>query len=94
MTPWHTTFQDLDRISRQRALTDRESILMETCIKAIDGPQDRVPDRSTAWPVADEDTLLRLHADGLGTAQIARTMRRTENSVKGKLLRMQGRKVG
>lgn len=93
MTPWHDTFADLDRISRQRALTDRESILMETCIKAIDGPQKRQGHTSsTSWPQEDEDTLLRLYGDGIGTTKIARMMGRTENSVKGKLMRMQGKK--
>lgn len=77
---WQATFDRLDRISRERALTTAESVLLERCIDRIDSGQSERKGRPSAWSPEATARFADLIADGVSIRQAAVMCGRPQNS--------------
>jgi hypothetical protein len=76
-----TTIAVLDRISRTRALTLKESLQLERAIKA-EGYSERT---WMAWTPEEDERARKLRADAHSYGDIARTLKRTPDAVAARL---------
>lgn len=87
---WQHTFDRLDRISRQRALTDAESAMLERAIEEVDRKATPVVRTQKRWTPSEVVAFVRLiSVDQCSVSEAARRMGRTRNAGLGKWHRLQ-----
>jgi hypothetical protein len=83
-TNWRETFEELDALSRERALTMHESLRLEKAMRMMDR-EEPVPPNS-AWRDWEDRSLRTLFARGTNVGDIAKRLGRPREAV-GRRLR-------
>lgn len=81
MKMWEGVFERLDRLSRQRALTDAESCMLERAIAGLEKPS--TANNGKPWTTDEENRFCDMVADGWSIAAASRAIERTPNAGSG-----------
>lgn len=83
-TNWREAFEELDSLSRTRALTMRESMRLEKAMREMDREEPVAP--GSPWREWEDRSLRNLFARGANVGEIARRLGRPREAV-GRRLR-------
>lgn len=91
MKYWQQTFDKLDTISRSRALTESESMLLEVAIQEIDNASK--VERARAWSEPEDARLIDLVRSGVAIKEAGRRIGRSPSGAVARYSRLRERGV-
>lgn len=85
-SPAQRIHDELDAISRTRALTNAESLRLEQAIAFLDA--DKKPGRPPLWTPEDDATFFEAVANGASIAEAGRLVGKTRGAAAGRFKRI------